>query len=133
MPISGNVTINVGLPNESAGSDGLYTAFNKINDNFNLLFANANPNIVAGNNITITTNPGNIIISSTGGSGGATGATGPTGATGATGATGFIWVTAPLANNSAGTAGQTAYDSGGNFYVCVATNTWSKFIGNISW
>jgi hypothetical protein len=66
---------------------------------------------------------------------GATGLTGPTGATGvgATGATGFVWVTAPTANNSAGIAGQTAYDSGGNFYVCVATNTWSKFTGNITW
>ena len=64
---------------------------------------------------------------------GPTGATGVEGATGATGATGFVWVTAPTANNSAGVAGQTAYDSGGNFYVCVATNTWSKFTGNITW
>jgi hypothetical protein len=58
---------------------------------------------------------------------------GATGSEGATGATGFIWVTAPTANNSTGVAGQTAYDSGGNFYVCVATNTWSKFTGNITW
>lgn len=64
---------------------------------------------------------------------GATGFTGATGATGATGPTGFVWVTAPVANNSAGIEGQTAYDNGGNFYVCVAANTWSKFIGNISW
>jgi hypothetical protein len=79
-----------------------------------------------------------VFASALAGATGADGATGPTGATGvgatgATGATGFVWVTAPTANNSAGTAGQTAYDSGGNFYVCVATNTWSKFTGNITW
>jgi hypothetical protein len=64
---------------------------------------------------------------------GATGDTGATGLTGATGANGVIWVTAPLANNSTGVAGQIAYDSGGNFYVCVDTDTWSKFTGNITW
>ena len=46
---------------------------------------------------------------------------------------GIIWTTAPVANTSAGTAGQAAYDSGGNLYVCVATNTWSKFSGTTSW
>jgi hypothetical protein len=44
-----------------------------------------------------------------------------------------IWSTAPVANTSNGTAGQAAYDSGGNLYVCVATDTWSKFTGNITW
>lgn len=43
------------------------------------------------------------------------------------------WTTAPLANTSAGTAGQAAYDSGGNLYVCVTTNTWAKFAGTTSW
>jgi hypothetical protein len=43
------------------------------------------------------------------------------------------WVTAPATNTSAGTAGQAAYDNGGNLYVCVATNTWTKFNGNLSW
>lgn len=43
------------------------------------------------------------------------------------------WTTAPVANTSAGTAGQAAYDSGGNLYVCVATNTWAKFAGTTSW
>ena len=32
---------------------------------------------------------------------------------------------APTAANSAGTAGQTAYD-GSYFYVCVAANTWVR-------
>jgi hypothetical protein len=44
-----------------------------------------------------------------------------------------VWTTAPLANTSAGTAGEAAYDSGGNLYVCVTTNTWSKFTGTTSW
>ena len=43
------------------------------------------------------------------------------------------WTTAPVANTSAGTAGQAAYDSGGNLYVCVSTNTWAKFSGTTSW
>ena len=44
-----------------------------------------------------------------------------------------VWTTAPVANNSSGTAGQAAYDSGGNLYVCVATDTWAKFAGTTSW
>ena len=44
-----------------------------------------------------------------------------------------IWSTAPVANTSTGTAGQAAYDSGGNLYVCVVTDTWAKFTGTTSW
>jgi|LakMenEpi03Aug12_release.lakeMendotaPanAssembly.Ray.scaffolds.fasta_scaffold21055_18 hypothetical protein len=44
-----------------------------------------------------------------------------------------VWTTAPVANTSAGTAGQAAYDTGGNLYVCVSTNTWAKFTGTTSW
>ena len=62
MAISGNLTINIGLPNESTGSDSLYTAFGKINTNFDTLFANASK-VVAGNGITVTNNPSNTIIS----------------------------------------------------------------------
>ena len=43
------------------------------------------------------------------------------------------WVTAPTANNDPGTAGQAAYDVGGNLYICVDTNTWAKFSGTTSW
>lgn len=46
---------------------------------------------------------------------------------------GVVWTTAPVSNTSAGTAGQAAYDSGGNLFVCVATNTWAKFAGTTSW
>jgi hypothetical protein len=44
-----------------------------------------------------------------------------------------VWSTAPVANTSNGTAGEAAYDSGGNLYVCVSANTWAKFTGTTSW
>lgn len=101
MAISGLQTINIGLPNESAGSDSLYTAFNKTKTNFATLFGNASPyntfngntgisvtansttgivditnsgvtNIIAGTNITVNQSNGNVTISSTGGGGGGT-------------------------------------------------------------
>lgn len=43
------------------------------------------------------------------------------------------WTAAPVANNSTGTAGQIAYDAGGNLYVCVANDVWSKISGTTSW
>jgi hypothetical protein len=43
MAISGQQIIAVGLQNESANSDSLYTAFNKTVTNFNTLFNNASP------------------------------------------------------------------------------------------
>jgi hypothetical protein len=43
------------------------------------------------------------------------------------------WVTAPSANDSTGTAGQVAYDAGGNLFICVATDSWSKITGTTSW
>ena len=97
--IAGQQVINIGLPNESANSDSLYTAFNKTKTNFATLFscvspyttfangegigvdANANTstvtitntgvtNIIAGTNIVIDQANGNVTISSTGGGGG---------------------------------------------------------------
>jgi len=99
MSISGKQTINIGLPNESVGSDSLYTAFTKTQNNFDIVFACASPystftagsginvnansstgivsitnsgvtNIVAGTNIVISSANGNVTISSTGGGGG---------------------------------------------------------------
>lgn len=99
MSISGKQTINIGLPNEPVGSDSLYTAFTKTQDNFDTLFANASPyntftgnsgigvtsnastgtvtitntgvtNIVAGTNIIVSGSNGNVTISSTGGGNG---------------------------------------------------------------
>ena len=45
----------------------------------------------------------------------------------------LMWTSAPVSNTSTGTAGQAAYDSGGNLYICVATDTWAKFSGTTSW
>lgn len=66
MAITGNTTINVGLPNESTGSDSLYTAFNKINNNFSILFANASPNVIAGNGIGVTVANNTATVTNTG-------------------------------------------------------------------
>jgi len=99
MAILGIQDINVGLPNESTGSDSLYTAFNKTVTNFNTLFACASPyntftggvgitatanantntvtvtntgvtNIIAGTNIVVNQSNGNVTISSFGGGSG---------------------------------------------------------------
>lgn len=99
MSISGKQTINIGLPNESVGSDSLYTAFTKAQNNFDVLFACASPystftagngisvnansstgsvvitnsgvtNIIAGTNIVVSSANGNVTISSTGGGNG---------------------------------------------------------------
>jgi len=63
MAISGNLTINIGLPNESTNSDSLYTAFTKVNTNFDTLFANAAGKVVAGNGIIAVQNASNTVIS----------------------------------------------------------------------
>jgi len=118
MAIQGLQEINIGLPNESTGSDSLYAAFNKTKDNFTNLFANASPvpiagngvtiaqvsntpvistNLVAGNNIILTNSNGAIIIDSLGGNGGGTGTiTGVTAGTGLTGGGFFGNVTLSL-------------------------------------
>ena len=98
MAIANLQVINIGLQNESLGSDSLYTAFNKTANNFANLFACASPyntfangagistsnnasngtititntgvtNIIAGTNITVTSGNGNVTISSTGNAG----------------------------------------------------------------
>jgi len=70
MAISGQLNINIGLPNESTGSDSLYTAFTKIEDNFTNVFACASPyaNIIAGDGISTDDDSanGNITINNTG-------------------------------------------------------------------
>lgn len=70
MAISGKQPINVGLPNESVGSDSLYTAFNKVNTNFNTLFACASPYTIFDSGAGITTNAaassGVVTITNTG-------------------------------------------------------------------
>lgn len=70
MSISGQQNINVGLPNEPTGSDSLYTAFNKIDDNFNILFSSASPynTFAAGNGVSVASNPslGTVTVTNTG-------------------------------------------------------------------
>lgn len=103
MAISGKETIQIGLQNESTGSDSLYTAFNKTANNFTTLFNSASPyntftgngvsinanstagtvditntgvtNIIAGTGIVLSSGNGNVTISSTGGGGGNGGGT----------------------------------------------------------
>ena len=70
MAILNQETILIGLPNESIGSDSLFTAFTKTNTNFNVLFSCASPynNFTAGNGINVNANSttGNVIITNTG-------------------------------------------------------------------
>lgn len=102
MSIPNKQTINVGHPNESIGSDSLYTAFTKTQVNFDNLFANASPfntfsngvgisananssagivtitntgvtQLNAGTGIILSGNTGNITISSSGGGNGSGG------------------------------------------------------------
>lgn len=56
MAISGLQVINIGLQNESTGSDSLYTAFNKTKDNFETLFTDASPYDTFTGNTGITVN-----------------------------------------------------------------------------
>ena len=69
MAISNIANINVGLPNESVGSDSLYTAFTKTRDNFTTLAACASPyNTFTGNGVSINANAntGVVAITNTG-------------------------------------------------------------------
>lgn len=104
MAISGIQVINVGLQNESTGSDSLYTAFNKTKTNFTTLFTNASPyntftpnvgigitananlgtvdilntgvtSIIAGTGIAIDSSNGAVTITNTGGNGNGAGVT----------------------------------------------------------
>ena len=52
---------------------------------------------------------------------------------GSTQNTAHNWVDPPAYNDSSGQPGQKAYDAGGNLYICVATNQWSKINGTLSW
>jgi len=70
MAISGQQVIAVGLQNESANSDSLYTAFNKTVTNFATLFACASPyNTFTGNagiNVNTNSNTNTIDITNSG-------------------------------------------------------------------
>jgi hypothetical protein len=100
MAIPGREIINVGVENQATGSDDLYTAFNKVENNFTTLFDSASPytsilsgsginiaaslsntvtvintgvtTITAGTGITVSSGNGNVIISVSGTGSGAT-------------------------------------------------------------
>lgn len=104
MSIPGQQNINIGLPNESIGSDSLFVAFTKTQQNFTTLFNNASAytnfvgangigvtansatgtvtvtnqgvtNIIAGTGVVINSSNGNVTISATGGNGNGSGGT----------------------------------------------------------
>lgn len=70
MAISGRDIIQVGAENQSSGSDTIFDAFTKTENNFNTLFSCASPytNFVAGNGISTTATSGNgtVLIENTG-------------------------------------------------------------------
>lgn len=70
MAISGKQTIRVGAENQAAGSDNIFEAFTKTENNFANLFACASPytNFVAGNGISTqsTSSNGTVSITNTG-------------------------------------------------------------------
>lgn len=138
MAISGKQPINVGLPNESVGSDSLYVAFNKVNTNFNTLFACASPystfeggdgistNAIASSGVVTITNTG--VVSLTAGSGitlsGSNGNVTITANTGGNGGGGTITSIGLLSNSSRITVSSTTTNpivSTGNFTVDLAT------------
>jgi len=56
--IPGQQVINIGIQNEAAGSDSLYTAFTKAKDNFATLFGNASPyNTFTGSGVSVLKTP----------------------------------------------------------------------------
>jgi len=104
MAIANIQTINVGLPNESVGSDSLYDAFTKAKTNFNILASCASPyntfigangiqtnansstgvltitntgvtQLIAGTGVSLSANSGIVEISATGNSNGNSGVT----------------------------------------------------------
>ena len=70
MAISGQEIINVGVVNQATGSDDLYTAFSKVENNFTTLFSTSSvySNFVAGYGVTAVSNPstGTVTITNTG-------------------------------------------------------------------
>lgn len=70
MAISGIQKINVGEPNEATNSDSLYTAFNKVNNNFSSIANTASPfntfNSGTGVNVTTDSVSGVVTITNTG-------------------------------------------------------------------
>ena len=135
----GGITVGIPPINVVDANGNIITNLNYADGNVtaNRIFANVynyanGVSILA--NVTGATGPaGATGAAGPTGPAGSAGATGPQGDAGATGPSGIVWVTAPTANTDPGTAGQAAYDVGGNLYICVDTDTWAKFSGTTSW
>lgn len=67
MAILGIENINIGLQNQAAGSDSLYAAFNKSQNNFTTLFSCASPtsNFLAGSGISVNYSNSNTYLTIT--------------------------------------------------------------------
>lgn len=70
MAISGQQNINIGIENQQQGSDNLFDAFNKVQNNFTRLFSFASPfnNFVSDQGLSIISNStsGTVTITNTG-------------------------------------------------------------------
>lgn len=118
MSIPGQQNINIGLPNESTGSDSLYTAFTKTQTNFDTLFANASPfnTFNSGLGINVATSSGAVTITNTG----VTSITAGTGVT-ISGSTGDITISATGGNgNGGGTVTSVGLEPASNTRLTVA-------------
>ena len=129
MSISGKQPINVGLPNESVGSDSLYVAFNKVNTNFNTLFACASPynTFAAGNGISTNANSSSGVLTITN-----TGVTSLNAGTGITlsGSNGNITISANTGGNGGGgTITSLGLLSNAN-RITVSTSTTNPIVAN---
>jgi hypothetical protein len=104
MAIPGIQNINIGLPNESIGSDSLFTAFTKTSDNFDTLFSCASPttSFVAGNGISTSLSNGSTILNIT--NTGVTSLTAGDSSITLTRTDGDIVITASLGNTNGSTA-----------------------------
>jgi hypothetical protein len=102
MSIPGQQTINIGLPNESANSESLYSAFNKVQNNFTSLFSCASPfnTFTAGTGISTNANAtsGTVTITNSG----VTGLTAGDDSITLSGSTGNIIITASSGGNGGG-------------------------------
>jgi len=101
---------------------------------------NAQPNITSLGTLTSFTANGNVTLGTVGNvhiTGGTNGYLLSTNGSGnlswVAPANSAVWVSTPVSNTSSGTSGQIAYDAGGNLYVCVAANSWSRIAGTTSW
>jgi hypothetical protein len=119
MSISGKQTINIGLPNESTGSDPIRTAFIKTQTNFDNLFANASPfnTFNAGTGIAVASNANTGIVTIT--NSGVTSIAAGTGVT-ISGSNGAVTISATGGGNGGGTVTSVGLQPASNTRLTVS-------------